>query len=55
MKSESLQVKDVSVIYPGRTPGEQVHALNNINFTINSGDFVLTLEPRGAARRRCSI
>ena len=46
---ENLYVKDVSVIYPGKTAGERVHALNNINLTINSGDFVVALGELGFA------
>jgi taurine transport system ATP-binding protein len=47
---ETLQIKEVSVIYPGRRPGEQVHALNNINLSINSGDFVVTLGASGCGK-----
>ncbi|WP_426072360.1 taurine ABC transporter ATP-binding protein [Janthinobacterium sp. DSP2-3-3] len=47
---ENLDVKDVSVIYPGKTAGERVHALNNINLTINSGDFVVALGASGCGK-----
>ncbi|GAC1326771.1 MAG: taurine ABC transporter ATP-binding protein [Collimonas sp.] len=47
---ENLHVKDVSVIYPGKTKGERVHALNNINLTINSGDFVVALGASGCGK-----
>ncbi|MGK5047526.1 taurine ABC transporter ATP-binding protein [Janthinobacterium sp. GB4P2] len=47
---ENLYVKDVSVIYPGKTAGERVHALNNINLTINSGDFVVALGASGCGK-----
>lgn len=47
---ENLSVNDVSVIYPGRHPGEQVHALANINLTINSGDFVVALGASGCGK-----
>lgn len=47
---ETLNVKDVSVIYPGKTPGERVHALNNINLTISKGDFVVALGASGCGK-----
>lgn len=47
---KNLCVKDVSVIYPGKTAGERVHALDNINLTINSGDFVVALGASGCGK-----
>jgi taurine transport system ATP-binding protein len=47
---ENLYVKNVSVIYPGKTAGERVHALDNINLTINSGDFVVALGASGCGK-----
>lgn len=47
---ENLCVKNVSVIYPGKTAGERVHALDNINLTINSGDFVVALGASGCGK-----
>lgn len=44
---ENLYVKNVSVIYPSKTAGERVHALDNINLTISSGDFVVALGASG--------
>ncbi|HJU23331.1 MAG TPA: taurine ABC transporter ATP-binding protein [Casimicrobiaceae bacterium] len=49
-QSEALHVNGVSVMFPGRTPGEQVHALDNINLTINSGDFVVALGASGCGK-----
>ena len=50
MASEALQVKGVSVIYPGRTRSEQVHALDNIDMTVNPGDFVVALGASGCGK-----
>jgi taurine transport system ATP-binding protein len=47
---EDLEVKNVSVIFPGRRPGERVHALENINLTIHSGDFVVALGASGCGK-----
>jgi taurine transport system ATP-binding protein len=44
---EDLQVKHVSVVFPGRQP---VHALENINLTIHSGDFVVALGASGCGK-----
>jgi len=50
MSIEQLRVKDVSVVYPGRRAGEQVHALDTINLTVNSGDFVVALGASGCGK-----
>jgi taurine transport system ATP-binding protein len=50
MANEQLQVNGVSVIYPGRTPTERVHALDNIDLTINRGDFVVALGASGCGK-----
>ena len=50
MAAQQLQVKGVSVIYPGRTASEQVHALDNINLNINRGDFVVALGASGCGK-----
>src|SRR5260370_34873699 len=47
---ESMRVKNVSVVFPGRKPGQTVHALDNINLTINSGDFVVALGASGCGK-----
>jgi taurine transport system ATP-binding protein len=47
---EQLQVKDVSVTYPGRTRTEQVHALDHIDLTIHRGDFVVALGASGCGK-----
>lgn len=46
----TLQVKDVTVIYPGQRPGEEVHALENINLTIYDRDFVVALGASGCGK-----
>ncbi len=47
---ENMYVKDVSVIFPGRHKGEEVHALDSINLTINSGDLVVALGASGCGK-----
>jgi taurine transport system ATP-binding protein len=50
VQTETLHVNGVSVMFPGRHPGEQVHALDNINLTINAGDFVVALGASGCGK-----
>ena len=50
MTQQSLQVRGVSVVYPGRTATERVHALDNIDLTINRGDFVVALGASGCGK-----
>jgi taurine transport system ATP-binding protein len=50
MAMEQLQIKDVSVIYPGRTRAEQVHALDRIDLTVDRGDFVVALGASGCGK-----
>jgi taurine transport system ATP-binding protein len=45
-----LQVKNVSVVFPGQRPGQEVRALENINLTIKSGDFVVALGASGCGK-----
>jgi taurine transport system ATP-binding protein len=47
---ESMRVKNVQVVFPGRSAGQKVHALDNINLTINSGDFVVALGASGCGK-----
>ena len=47
---EDLQVKNVSVVFPGRQAEQRVHALANINLTIYSGDFVVALGASGCGK-----
>ena len=47
---ESMKVRNVSVVFPGRTPGQTVQALDDINLTINSGDFVVALGASGCGK-----
>ena len=50
MAMEQLQVRNVSVIYPGRSRTEQVHALDRIDLNINRGDFVVALGASGCGK-----
>ncbi|MDH3690859.1 MAG: taurine ABC transporter ATP-binding protein [Gammaproteobacteria bacterium] len=46
----TLQIQDVSVVFPGRQPGEEVKALERIDFTINDKDFVVALGASGCGK-----
>ena len=50
MANDQLQINDVSVVYPGRTAAERVHALDRIDLTINRGDFVVALGASGCGK-----
>ncbi len=50
MSIEQLRVQGVSVIYPGRHANERVHALDNINLTIDPGSFVVALGASGCGK-----
>jgi taurine transport system ATP-binding protein len=45
-----MQVKNVSVVFPGRRPGERVHALDGIDLTIGDGEFVVALGASGCGK-----
>ena len=47
---QTLQVNDVSVVFPGRQRGERVPALERINLTIDEGDFVVALGASGCGK-----
>ena len=47
---KDLRINGVSVIFPGRRPGEAVRALDNINLTVNPGDFVVALGASGCGK-----
>jgi len=49
-QAETLHVKGVSVTFPGRRPGEAVHALDNINLSVKSGDFIVALGASGCGK-----
>src|SRR5207244_5830647 len=47
---EDLHVTSVSLTFPALPPGEEVHALENINLSINGGDFVVALGASGCGK-----
>lgn len=47
---QQLRVNSVSVVYPGRTAAERVHALDTIDLTIEHGDFVVALGASGCGK-----
>ena len=48
--SMSLNIRDVSVIFPGRQEGQQVTALSGVNLKITQGDFVVALGASGCGK-----
>jgi taurine transport system ATP-binding protein len=50
VQTQALHVDGVSVTFPGRRPGEQVHALDNVSLTVNNGDFVVALGASGCGK-----
>lgn len=45
-----LQIQGVAVTYPGKQPGEEVHALEGIDLTIRDRDFVVALGASGCGK-----
>ncbi len=46
----TLQISDITVIYPGTRPGEDVQALEKIDLTIHDRDFVVGLGASGCGK-----
>ena len=45
-----LELRDVSVRYPGRNSGEAIPALDSVNLTIQDWEFVVALGPSGCGK-----
>ncbi len=46
----TVQIQNVAVVYPGRRPGEEVHALEGIDLSIHDRDFVVALGASGCGK-----
>jgi ABC-type nitrate/sulfonate/bicarbonate transport system ATPase subunit len=46
----AVVVRDLWLIYPGKRPGEEVHALERINLEIDEGEFVCLVGPSGCGK-----
>ena len=45
-----LEIRDVTVAYPGSQPGEQVTALAGVDLTVTQGDFVVVVGESGCGK-----
>ena len=45
-----LEIKNASVVFPGKAGRESVRALEGIDLTINEGDFVVALGASGCGK-----
>ncbi len=47
---QTLDISDVSLIYPGQIKGREIVALKGVNLNIQSGDFVVALGASGCGK-----
>ncbi|QEU10688.1 taurine ABC transporter ATP-binding protein [Paracoccus yeei] len=47
---QTLDIANVSLIYPGQLKGREIVALKGVNLTIHSGDFVVALGASGCGK-----
>lgn len=45
-----IQVRETWMSFPGKTPGEVIHVLENVNFDILKGEFVCIVGPSGCGK-----
>ncbi|MCO5053212.1 MAG: ABC transporter ATP-binding protein [Verrucomicrobiae bacterium] len=45
-----IQVRDTWMSFPGKTPGQAIHVLENVNFDIRAGEFVCIVGPSGCGK-----
>lgn len=45
-----IRVRDTWMSFPGKTTGQPVHVLENINFTVRPGEFVCIVGPSGCGK-----
>ncbi len=45
-----IQVRDTWMSFPGKTPGQPIHVLENVNFDIRAGEFVCIVGPSGCGK-----
>ncbi len=49
-RMQTLDIANVSLIYPGQLKGREIVALKGVNLTIHSGDFVVALGASGCGK-----
>ncbi len=48
-----LEVKSVKKVYTSRFGGNKVIALNNVNFSVDHGEYVAIMGESGLVRQHC--
>lgn len=50
MSAPAITIRNVSVIFPGKRAGEQIHVLDNVSAEVAEGEFVCLVGPSGCGK-----
>lgn len=50
MSKFAIEVRDVSMIFPGKRPGEEIRVLENVSLQVAHGEFVCIVGPSGCGK-----